>query len=58
MSAVPSPDLTAAAIRTRIYTDRTEPNGGEVSTVNACTEGCYKHYDKASGKWACCKCGS
>jgi len=24
--------------------------------VNACAEGCYKHYVKGLG-WVCCKCG-
>jgi hypothetical protein len=24
--------------------------------LTACAEGCYKHYDQASGKWICCKC--
>jgi hypothetical protein len=26
--------------------------------LNACSEGCYKHLDKASGKWVCCKCNT
>jgi hypothetical protein len=31
----------------------------EVITVvlEVCAEGCYKHYDKATGRWVCCKCG-
>jgi hypothetical protein len=35
--------------------------GGEVNPamiLNACTEGCYKHYDKATGSWKCYKCGT
>lgn len=24
----------------------------------ACPEGCYKHYDKKTGQWICCKCGN
>lgn len=24
--------------------------------LTVCTNGCYKHYDKATGTWVCCQC--
>jgi hypothetical protein len=26
--------------------------------LTACAEGCYKHYNKTTGTWVCCKCGT
>lgn len=23
-----------------------------------CPEGCYKHYDRKTRRWICCKCGN
>lgn len=68
-TAAVAADEIAAAIQHLAQLTRQLPNVRELThhlgndlarkeATTMCPEGCYKHDDKASGRWTCCMCGS